>query len=136
QATEARLSPSDQAQHDHAFLRSPFRPDPSWRARCTSLRHGSQLASDCLGEQLSADLVQVTAIVIVHVQAIIEYPGRIEEIYPRRKAVSARFDEKGIDDFYFCPRRRRLRTGRFEIVAFSEPLVGVQNVEIGSPDAL
>ena len=100
------------------------------------MRDASQLASNCLGEQLGAGLVQVTAIVLINVKTIIEYPRRIEKIYARREAVSARFDEKGVDDLRFYPIRRRLRTVGLEVVAFAEPLIGVQNMQIGRPYAL
>ena len=97
------------------------------------MRDASQLASNCLGEQLGAGLVQVTAIVLINVKTIIEYPRRIEEINPWREAVSTRFDEKGIDDLRFRPTRGRLRTVGLEVVAFAEPLVGMQNMQIGRP---
>src|SRR5215467_10537966 len=99
------------------------------------MRDPSQLASNCLGEQLGAGLVQVAAIVSIRVKTIIEYPRRIEKIYPRRKALSACLGEEGIDDLRYHPARSRLRTVRLEVVAFAEPLVGVQHMKIGRPYA-
>ena len=100
------------------------------------MRYAFQLVTNRLGKQLIADLIQMTTIILIHVQAIIEDARRIEEIYPRGKAVGTCFDKEGIDDLRFLPTCGRLRTVRLEVVAFAEPLVGMQDMEIGRPDAL